>query len=255
MGVTLVARYPYPDIINPISAARMYVIGSTSYLLAVIGTGQPPGGESGQCLKSKSILGVSSGPEARQEGQDDECQDRTQHGRRFPPHARRNANCSRQPEACGGRQAVNLLRLMLLEDSPSPQEPNTGDDSLEDTAQIPKRHPGLVWNQDKEGRAKGDEHVGAEPCLFPDPLSLEPQEATKQRREQQTHNYLGDRRHPWQIGKICLYTSPHLLPHSVYRLPSWEKWTSSGNSSWTTQEAIGRPPRRNTLRSPPTHDD
>ena len=70
---------------------------------------------------------------------------------------------------------------------------------------------------------RGDEHVGAEPCRLPYPLSLEPQEAAKQRREQQAYNNLADLRHAWQIGKICLYTSQHLLPHSVYRLPALKK--------------------------------
>ena len=36
MGVTLVARDPYPDIISAVSAARMHVMGSTSSLLALI---------------------------------------------------------------------------------------------------------------------------------------------------------------------------------------------------------------------------
>ena len=86
---------------------------------------------------------------------------------------------SSEPEASRSRQSVNLPRLILLEDRPGPEEPDAGNDPLQNAAHIREQHSGLVWNQGKKCSAKGDEHMRPQSRLLPFLFPLEPQETTE----------------------------------------------------------------------------
>jgi hypothetical protein len=166
------------------------------------------------------FFAVGFRPDVRHKGKDNEGQNRGQDSRGFTSQTCRNTYCCSEPETCRSRQSVNLLRLIVLEDSPGPEEPGAGNNPLENAAHIREQHPGLVGNQDKECGAKGDKHMRPESRLLPFSPPFEPQEPTEERRKQQAHNNLGDLSGPRQIGKICLHPSPYLLPYSAHYSPT-----------------------------------
>jgi hypothetical protein len=120
-----------------------------------------------------SLFGISRRLDPREESQDEEGQHCSQHRRGLSPHPCRTTHRRRQPEAGGGRQALNVLLRWSLEDRPSSEKSHTSDDALENTAQIREWHPSLVWDQHEKGRPESHEHVRPEPGRFADPLSLE----------------------------------------------------------------------------------
>src|SRR5262245_43613049 len=157
--------------------------------------------------------------EPREESQDEEGQHRPQQGRGLPPHPYGSAHCRGQPEAGGSRQALNLLLRLSFKDCPGSEKSHTSDDALENTAQIREWHASLVRDHDEEGRPESHEHVRPEPGCSTDLLSLEAQQTAEQRCQQQAQYDLGDLRHAWQISKIALHPSPHLMPQGVHRSP------------------------------------
>ena len=146
----------------------------------------------------------------REETQDEQGEDGPKHGRGLTPHTRRAAHRRRQPEAGGGRQTLNLLIRLALEDCPGSKKSHPGNDTLNDTAQIRDGHPRLVGDHDKEGGPEGHEHMGPETRRFADSLTLEAHQTTEQCCQQHAQHDLGDLRYPWPVSYTHL-TLPTIL--------------------------------------------
>ena len=89
--------------------------------------------------------------------------------------AGRDADAGRQPDAGGGRQAVHLDAVADLQDRSGAEEPDSGDDALDDAARIARVEARLDAGEDDERRSGGDEDVRPQAGRAVDALALEPE--------------------------------------------------------------------------------